>query len=54
MRKDFSLPGRRELHDNRYKDIKQHDVLDSTEHSEPVVKDEGGEGNITECFMCYS
>lgn len=51
---EFFTSRQRELHDKRNKDIKQHDVLDSTEHSEPVAKDEDDEGDITEGFMCYS
>lgn len=50
----FFTSRQRELHDKRYKDIKQDDVLDSTEHSEPVIKDEDGEGDITEGFTCCS
>lgn len=51
--KEFFTSRQRGMHDKRNKDTKQHDVLDSTEHSEPVANDEFGEGNITEGFMCY-
>lgn len=44
----------RELHNKRYKYIKEHDVFDSIEHSEPVAKDEDGEDEITERSMCSS
>lgn len=44
----------REPHDKRCKDLKQHDVFGSKEHREPAANDEGGEGAITEGFVCHS
>ena len=40
----FFFSRQRELHDERYKDIEEYDAFDSIEHSEPVARDEDGDG----------